>query len=195
MQRLLPCWIRGRIKLTEDEYLAFDRHHDIKHEFINGEVVAMTGASWKHNIICANTSAALHSQLTDSPCIVTASDMRLKIAASSTYRYPDVMVVCDDPQFIDDRSDTVLNPVILIEVLSPSTALVDRNEKLREYRQIDSLQAYILLSQDSSRAERYLRQDPQNWLYTDITGLGTHIELTSIGCTLALKDVYSKVTF
>ena len=181
--------------LTEDEYLAFEHRSEIKHEFVNGEVVAMTGASWKHNVICANTSAALHSQLTESPCIVTASDMRLKIAATNTYRYPDVMVICGEPLFTDDRSDIVLNPVVLIEVLSPSTALIDRNEKLREYRQIPILQAYLLLSQDSPRAERYLRQDERNWLYTDISGLNTHIDLEAISCTLALNNVYNKIIF
>jgi Uma2 family endonuclease len=181
--------------MTEAEYLEFERRSDMKHEYASGDVLAMTGASWNHNVICQNTATSLGSQLADRDCTVVSSDMRVQIAAARAYRYPDVIVVCGQPQFMDDRMDTIRNPVILIEVLSPSTALVDRNEKLREYRQLSSLQEYLLISQNEPRIERFLRQDADNWLYTEVVGLDESISLPSVTCTLALSEVYKKVAF
>jgi Uma2 family endonuclease len=167
----------------------------MKHEYASGDVLAMTGASWNHNVICQNTAISLGSQLVDRDCTVVSSDMRVHIAVARAYRYPDVMVVCGEPQFMGNRKDTIRNPMILIEVLSPSTALVDRNEKLREYRQLPSLQEYLLISQNEPRIERFLRQEAGNWLYTEVVGLDDRISLPSIACILALSEVYQKVAF
>lgn len=181
--------------ITEADYLAFERNSDTKHEYANGKIYAMTGASWQHNVICANVVTALNMQLAKSPCVVV-NDMRVQVAAAKSYRYPDVAVVCDPPQFADERTDTITNPALLIEVLSPSTALVDRNEKLREYRQLASLQAYLLIARDEPRIERFLRQDAQNWLYADVTGLDARLALPApLNGALALADVYRKITF
>jgi Uma2 family endonuclease len=105
------------------------------------------------------------------------------------------MIVCGAPQFIDDRADTVTNPQVLIEVLSPSTALVDRNEKLREYRQFPMLQEYLLIAQSEARIERFVRQDDDNWLYTDIVGISKQVHIPSVDCMLPLAEIYSKITF
>lgn len=180
--------------MSESEYLALDRQSDIRHEYVDGHVLAMSGASWYHNLICTNISSRLNGLLKDKPCYVLASDMRIKTLARS-YRYPDVVVICGEPQFIDERSDTVTNPQVLIEVLSPSTALIDRNEKLREYRQFSTLQEYLIVAQSEARVERFVRQDEQNWLYTDIGGMESSVTIPSLSCTLPLAEIYSKVVF
>lgn len=180
-------------KMTEADYLAFEAASEVKHEFVNGDVLAMTGASWTHNVICSNVNVALGAQLAKRDCTVVASDMRLKVRAAVSYRYPDLMVVCGAPTFVDECVDTINNPAVVIEVLSPLTALVDRNEKLHEYIQLTSLQTYVLISQDRVQVERYLRQDSGEWLYKQVTGLDDKLELAAIGCELALADVYNKV--
>lgn len=179
---------------TEAAYLAFEETSDIRHEFTDGVLVAMTGGSWNHNLICVNTSTTLNMQLADTDCRVTSNDMRLKVAARVSYRYPDVMVICGVPQFHTDRVDTITNPTVVIEVLSASTALTDRNDKLGEYLQIPSVREYGLISQHETKIERYLRQPSGNWLYTQVSDPTGSIDLPSLGCTLALADVYRKVT-
>ena len=180
--------------MTEAEYLELECTSEIKYEYAGGEVFAMTGASWNHNIISVNTSTRLNIQLVNQDCGVTGSDLRLKVIAEGSYRYPDIMVICGEPQFVDDRVDTVSNPTVVIEVVSPSTALVDRNDKLNEYLQLDSLQEYILISQHEARVERYLRHQ-SDWLYTQVAGLQNSLDLPSISCTLKLSDIYQKVSF
>lgn len=182
-------------RLSEAEYLAFERASETKHEYANGNVYAMTGASWFHGVIIANLITTLNTQINQAGCIGIANDLRVRVATAKAFRYPDIVVICGEPQFMDKRVDTVLNPTMLIEVLSPSTELVDRNEKLREYRQIESLQIYLLVAQHEPRVERFVRQEANNWLYSDVTGLGSSLSLPSLSCTLALADVYRKVTF
>ncbi len=181
--------------MTEAEYLEFERASEIKYEYIDGEIIAMTGASWNHNVICVNTSTSLNNQLVDKNCMVTANDLRLKITPARSYRYPDVMVICGEPSFVDERMDIIDNPIVVVEVLSNSTALVDRNEKLHEYLQLASLQEYVIVSQYAPKIERYLRQDSGDWLYTQVTDMNSSVNLPSIKCKLDLADMYRKVTF
>jgi Uma2 family endonuclease len=180
--------------MTESEYLNRSQTSEIKVEFVSGRVVAMTGATWQHGVICSNLVQTLGNQLLEQPCIVVASDLRLRIAATTSYRYPDVMVICGNPDFFENRRDTVTNPVVVAEVLSPSTALIDRTEKLREYRQLASVQDYLLIEADEARIECFTRNSG-GWLYRDISGLEGELDLVSIGCRLRLKDVYHKLTF
>jgi len=179
---------------TEAEYLEMERASEIKHEYHQGEIYAMAGASEAHNLIALNTSASLHGQLRQSPCRTYQSDMRVKVSAASLYTYPDVTVVCDDPQFEDDGVDTLLNPTLIVEVLSPSTERYDRGKKFQQYRMLPPLQEYVLISQDAARIERYLRVNEQ-WVLTDAVGLEAEIELESINCRLKLADVYERVEF
>ncbi len=183
------------MRMTEAEYLAFERASDIRHEYLDGHVYAMTGASRAHNLISTYTAASLINQLRGRPCEVYASDMRVRVSATGLYTYPDVTVVCGNPQFADSALDTLLNPVLVIEVLSPSTESYDRGKKFQHYRQLESLREYVLISQDSPRVERFLRQDDGTWLLTDAAGLDASLELASVACTLALAEVYEKVTF
>lgn len=118
--------------MTEAEYLEFEEKSEIKHEYVNGKVYAMAGASLVHTVICHNTANALEEKIGDKPCLIVSRDLRLKVFSKVSFRYPDVMVICDEPQYVDNRVDTIANPIVVIEVLSPSTALVDRNEKLDE---------------------------------------------------------------
>lgn len=180
--------------MTESEYLEFERDSDVKHEYLNGEVFAMAGASAKHSLICSYVASALIVALGE-PCAVYQSDMRVKVKTTGLFTYPDVSVGCEDPQYVANIFDTLLNPIVLIEVLSPSTEAYDRGKKFQDYRQIPSLQEYLLISQDSPRIERYLRRDDNTWTLTDAIGLDATIEMPSLGCTLMLSDVYRKVKF
>ena len=180
---------------TEMEYLAFERTQETKHEYFQGAVYAMAEASEKHVLITTNTSTSLNLQLRQRPCQVYQTDLRLKVGASGLYTYPDISVVCADPRFADSEQDTLLNPIVIIEVLSPSTENYDRGKKFQLYRALETLQEYILIAQDSPRIERFLRQSDDTWLLREAVGLAGAIELPSIQCTLALADVYEKVAF
>jgi Uma2 family endonuclease len=177
------------------DYLAFERASAEKHEYLDGDIYLMNGASANHNLIVGNIYASLHTQLRQRPCVVYPSDLRVKVNQTGLYTYPDISVTCDPPQFEDTQQDTLLNPAVIVEVLSPSTENDDRGKKFQHYRTLDSLQEYLLASQDSPRLERYLRQENEQWLFSDVTQLDTPLELPSIGCTLLLSDVYEKVTF
>ena len=183
------------IRMTETEYLEFEQQSDTRHEYSNGMVYAMAGAEWEHTLIAQSASAALYAQLRGKQCKIPTNDLRLKVASKKVaYRYPDFMVVCDEPNFVEDRK-IIDNPTLIAEVLSPSTALEDRNAKLKEYTALESVQAYMLISQDEARIEVFSRFESDKWLYTFVSGLDASIELASIGCTLALADVYEQVSF
>jgi len=167
-----------------------------KHEFVDGKVYTMAGAGVNHNIVNGNTQTALNSQLVGKACIVVSSDMRLKVESKSvSFCYPDTMVICGEVQLADDRSDTISNPTVIIEILSPSTALIDHNDKLDEYIKIDSVEEYVIVSQHEAKVERFMRQKSGDWLYTQAKGLDASLELPSIDCTLALSKLYEKVNF
>ena len=180
---------------SAQDYLAFERTSAEKHEYLDGEIYQMTGASARHNLIVGNIYASLHSQLRQRPCVVYPSDLRVKISQTELYTYPDISVACNTPQFEDTRQDTLLNPTVIVEVLSPSTENDDPGKKFQHYRTLDSLQEYLLASQDSPRLEHFLRQDNGQWLFSDVTEVDAQLELPSIGCSLLLRDVYEKVSF
>ena len=181
--------------LTPEEYLAIERDVEAKHEFYRGEMFAMGGASREHNLITGNAGASLHAQLANRPCEAYQNDMRVKVAASGLYTYPDVVVTCEKPRFEDDKFDTLLNPQSIIEVLSDTTEKYDHGKKFELYRQIESLREYVLISQDRAHIELFTRGDDGHWRLSEATGLDAAIELTTIGCQLALADVYAKVSW
>jgi len=180
--------------MTEAEYLALERDSEIKHEYYHGEIFAMSGASRKHNLITANTIGIFHNQLRKNPCELYASDMRIRVSSTGLYTYPDISVACGEVEIISDELDTLLNPTLIVEVLSPSTESYDRGTKFQHYRTLDSLQEYVLISQDSARIESFTRQPGGTWVLREAVGLEAAIDLTSIQCTLALADVYEKIT-
>ena len=181
--------IAARTYLTPEEYIAAERKATLKSEYLSGEIVAMSGASNEHNLITMNTANGLYNQVTDRGCRVYASDMRVGIGEGTSYFYPDIAVTCDSPRFEDDAFDTLINPQVVIEVLSDSTANYDRGEKFRRYRQLESLQEYILISQDQVHVEHYLRQGKQ-WVLSEFSELENVLPLTSIGAELSLNQIY-----
>jgi Uma2 family endonuclease len=178
---------------TEQEYIDFERASTCKHEYFDGQIYAMTGASRNHNLIAGNTLAMLHSQLRRKPCEIFPSDMRVKVVRTGLYTYPDLVVICGKPEFTDDQLDTIINPLVLIEILSPSTERYDRGMKSQHYRTIETLQDYLLIAQDQHHVEHYARQDTGLWLLEEALGVGSTLTIRSIGCTLALGDIYEKV--
>ena len=179
--------------LTPDEYLAFERASEAKHEYVDGQIRAMGGASLEHVTIVGNLSAMLGAQLRGRGCRVLTSDMRVKTPGLVGYVYPDLTVVCGTPRLEDDTFDTLLNPTVIVEVLSPSTRDYDRGEKWERYRQIDSLREYLTVAQDRPHVERYTRQGERFWLLAETADLRDSVELESIGCVLELSGVYDQV--
>ena len=181
--------------LTPEQYLEIERKADFKSEYFNGEMFAMSGARRPHVVITANASGQLYQQLRKRPCQAYPVDMRIRVAPSGLYTYPDVSVVCGEPQFLDEDQDTLLNPTVIIEVLSESTEAYDRGQKFELYRTVESLTEYLLISSRRISAELFTRQPDGRWMLTAKTSLDDTIELQSIGCQLLLADLYEKVDF
>jgi Uma2 family endonuclease len=181
--------------MSEAEYLAFADEQEFKYEYCRGQINAMTGASVRHNTITASTIIQIGSQLAARDCTVTSSDIRIHIANKDTYRYPDVTVFCGEPAYLEGRTDTITNPVLLVEVLSPGTAVRDYNEKLEEYTQIETLQAYVLIAQDTPKVEVFLRHESGKWLYDNVAGLEAEIDVPVLGAELrlSLAQIYRRV--
>lgn len=179
--------------VTPQEYLALDRQSQEKSEYYNGDVYAMTGASREHNLIALNIAASLHTQLREGPCEVYQSDMRVRVQRPWSYFFPDVAVVCGEPRVEDDQGDILLNPTVVVEVLPPSTERFDRGQKLDAYRQIESLQAYLLVAQDQVKLLLFARRPDNTWLLSDAASLDDVVRLDVIGCALPLAEVYRKV--
>jgi Uma2 family endonuclease len=179
--------------LTPEEYLAIDRQAEIRSEYLDGEMFAMAGGSYAHNVIVGNLVGEIRQQLKGRPCTVCPSDQRVHIPETGLYTYTDVVVVCGEPRFEDEHRDVLLNPILIVEVLSTTTEAYDRGKKFQYSQKIDSLAEYVLVAQDQHRVERFLRQDGNEWLLTTTTGLGSTVPLSSIQCTLALAEVYDKV--
>ena len=175
--------------LTPEQYLEIERAAEVKSEYFNGEMFAMSGARRKHNLIQTNILSELRQQLRGRQCETYPSDMRVRVSATGLYTYPDVVVVCGEPIFLDDREDTLLNPTLLVEVLSPSTEKYDRGQKLEHYQTIESLRHYLLVASDRVRADLFTL--PTGW--TGTGNLEDMIALEAIGCRLKLADIYEKV--
>ncbi|MFV2069010.1 MAG: Uma2 family endonuclease [Pirellulales bacterium] len=180
-------------RLTPAQYLALERSAEIKGEHFDGQVFAMVEASREHNLIVGNLVGELREKLRGGPCEVYPSDMRVKVDATGLYTYPDVVVVCDQPRFEDEHRDTLLNPTLLIEVLSESTEKYDRGKKSGHYRQLAWLQEYVLVSQYEPHIEHYARQDEGHWLLSEALGQEASIALPAVGARLLLSEIYARV--
>lgn len=179
--------------LTPEQYLEIERQAEFRSEYLNGEMFAMSGARAAHNVIAVNVAGELRQQLRARPCLVFPSDMRVLVRPSGLYTYPDVTVVCGEPRFLDDQRDTLLNPQVVIEVLSPSTEAYDRGRKFEHYKSIQSLREYFLLASDRIHADLYVRQLDDRWLLTSADTLDDSLTLESVGVPLKLADLYEKV--
>jgi Uma2 family endonuclease len=181
-----------RLQLTEREYLELERAADEKHEYVNGEAVAMAGASLRHNIITANISGNLWMQLRGKPCRPLSNDQRVHVPDTGLYTYPDVVVLCGPPKLHPQDDHTLLNPRVVFEVLSDSTELHDRTAKFAHYRRIEGFEEYVLVSQKERRVEHYRRVDGGQWLFTDYAGEGA-VVLPALGVELPLDEIYAGV--
>lgn len=178
--------------MTPDEYLILERRAETKSEYLDGEMFAMTGASRQHNLLAGNLYSALRRQLRERGCEIYFSDMRVKVSETGLYTYPDVVVVCGEAQFEDAEVDTLLNPKVIVEILSKTTEDYDRGTKFLHYRALPSLAEYLLVAQDQVHVEHYVRQS-DSWLLTETDCRASAIELLSVGARLALADVYDRV--
>lgn len=180
-------------RLTEQEYLARERQAEKKSEYLAGQLFALAGTSHRHALIVGNILASLHAQLRGRPCEVYATDLRLKVDRAGFYTYPDIAVVCGEPRFEDAELDTLLNPTLIVEVLSPSTESYDRGKKFELYRRIESFVEYLLVAQDRPFLEHHNRRPDGSWLMRETTSLDSVLQLESIACRLAARDVYERV--
>ena len=184
---------QAKQQYTPEEYLALERQAQYKSEYYAGAIFAIAGASRWHNLIVANVVRELSLQLKGRPCTTYPSDLRVKISPTGLYAYPDVTVVCGDAQFEDTQQDTLLNPTLIVEVLSESTEAYDRGSKFAHYRKLASLLEYVLITQTKPHVEHYVRQPDNRWLLAEADSVHDTLHLPSIDCHLALSEVYDKV--
>ncbi len=179
-------------RCTVEEYLELDRHSELRHEYFEGEIFAMTGGTRRHTHLAANLVRTLGNALLDRPCMVLGADMRIAVSESSLYTYPDVVVVCGPAKFTNEREETLVNPSLIVEVLSPSTESYDRGRKFEHYRTIPSLTDYVLVSQDAPLVEHFVRQPSGSWLLTEYRA-GHALAIDSLGVSIAVDEIYRKV--
>jgi len=185
----------SKTKLSVADYLAFERGSETKHEFFGGDVFAMAGGSPAHNLIASNFIREAGNALKERPCVVYTSDLRVKVEPTGLYTYPDLTIVCGQQEFDDDQGDTLVNPTILIEVLSKSTAAYDRGTKSKHYRKMKSLRAVLFIEQDSPSVEVIRLQPDGNWVLSDSSELSDSIEIEPLGISIPLAEIFRNVTF
>lgn len=177
-------------------YLAMERASAERHELVDGVIVGMAGTSYAHNVIVANLVAALAASSARGAkpggCRPLSSDMRIKVETTGLYAYPDVLLVCGEPAFKDERADTLLNPAVIVEVLSPPTEAFDRGDKFAHYRRLTSLRDYVLVAQNRPRVEHFQRQGDV-WVLREIEGLDGRVVLEAAGCEVTLAAMYAGV--
>ena len=176
---------------TEEEYLAFERASQERHEYYKGEVFAMSGASFKHNVIQINIITLLGNHLKGKACRPFGSDLRIQIPSNSLYTYPDVVIVCEEPKFADKEFDTILNPSVIVEILSTSTASYDRGDKFALYRKISSLKEYILVDSTSINFTSHVKNDDGTWTLYETQNLGDQFSIVTIDFKVSLSEVYA----
>jgi Uma2 family endonuclease len=188
--------LQPKPSLSFDDWLDGERaSFETRYEYVDGEVFAMSGGTAEHAIIIGNIHGQLWMQMKGRPCQVYASDMKLRIQAAEAGKYPDLMALCGEQQFHDGRRDLLLNPSLIVEVLSSSTEAYDRGDKFALYRRLPSLREYLLVAQHRVQLELYTRGDDERWMLTSVDDLAGFVHLSSVGCTLTVAEVYDKVVF
>ena len=180
--------------LTPEDYLIFERESDSRHDYIDGKIYAMAGESLSHSRICMNLAAAAVNTLRGKPCEALSPNMKVRTSNASLFSYPDLTIVCGEPQFHDVKKDVLTNPKVVFEVLSPSTAEYDRTTKFQRYRMgNETLTDYILISQDKCFVEQFTRQADNNWIYRSYAALEDDLKIESVECELSLREIYDRV--
>ena len=180
---------------TPTEYLAMEEVADYKSEFFNGEIFAMSGGTPDHSTVAVNMTIALGTRLASRPCRVFNSDMRLNVERNGLYTYPDVMVICGKIELVKRRNDTVTNPVLIVEVLSESTRDYDRGMKFNMYKQVPSLQEYVVVESENPRVECYRRGADDQWVVEMIDDTSATVRLASVACEISISEIYRKVSW
>jgi Uma2 family endonuclease len=181
--------------LSPEDYLQLERAASSRSEYLRGVTFAMAGASGAHVLIVGNIVSEFNRQFRKRNCRVLSTDMRVRVQHTGLYTYPDVVALCGEPLYEDGLRDTLLNPALVVEVLSPSTEAYDRGDKFGHYRRLESVQDYLLVSQDRARVERFTRQPGGLWSYSEQDRLEEVILFEELGCELLLEDIYQKVDF
>lgn len=184
-----------KLRYSPEQYLALERAAPYRSEYYQGEIFSMAGASGNHNRIVLNLARSLGNQLAGRKCEAFVNDMRVEIPGRTGYTYPDAVIVCGEGKFIDHSQDTLLNPRVIIEVLSNSTEAYDRGLKFEQYQSIPSLQEYLLINQTKPHLDHFVRVQGSQWNFTSSSGLEAVVELPAIECRLALTDLYERVVF
>lgn len=180
--------------LTPAEYLEFERKSEIRSEYIAGRIFAMSGASRRHSLIAGNLHGEIWSRLRGRDCEVHMNDLRVKVSPTGMYTYPDIVALCGEARLEDEHFDTLLNPTVIVEVLSESTEAYDRGEKFAHYRRLDTLREYVLVAQDKIRIEHY-RREGEEWILSEVSGPDATLHLASIDCHVEVAAIYEKVEF
>ncbi|MEA2061622.1 MAG: Uma2 family endonuclease [Thermodesulfobacteriota bacterium] len=182
-------------KISPEEYLTLERESEVRNEYFDGEIFAMAGASREHNQIASNIVRVLGNQLLEKPCSVFSSDMKVKMEEIGKYCYPDIVLVCGKEEFEDDEKDVLLNPIVIIEILSDSTEAYDRGEKFAHYQLLNSFAEYILISQYFCRVEKFTRQDDETWIYSKYQTVDHVVKIETTHCELPVSEIYRKINF
>lgn len=180
-------------RYTAEQYLELERQSEVKHEFFDGQIFAMAGASLAHNTICYNLTGELRERLGTRGCRGLGSDMRVKVLDRGLYTYPDALIFCGEPELEDSVGDTLLNAKVIFEVLSPSTESYDRGRKFANYRRLASLTDYVLISQDSMHVEHYSLAGEGRWILQEYAGDAAVVDLSSVGIEIPLSLLYDRV--
>ena len=181
--------------IAPEDYLELERNAEFKSEYLEGQIFAMSGGSPEHSAITVNITRELSLQLKGRPCQAFSNDLKVRTSYTGLYAYPNLTVVCSEPIYHDEKRDIITNPVVIIEVLSPSTEAFDRGRKFAHYQNILSLLDYILIAQDQTWIDHYARQPNNRWLLTPVVGLESSLWIPSIECDLRLAEVYDRIVF
>lgn len=186
--------LKIRNTFTAEDYLAFERDADVRHEFVDGEIFAMAGESLSHSRVCSNLLGEAHIKLKGGSCEALSPNMKVRTSAASMFAYPDLTIVCGEPQLHDSKKDVLTNPKVIFEVLSPSTEKYDRTTKFLRYRMgNETLSDYILVSQDMAFVEHFSKQSDGNWNYRSFAALDDVLDIKSVGIELSLTEIYNRV--
>ncbi len=187
--------VSPKSRLTEEEYLAQERKAEFKSEYLNGEMFAMAGGTFRHASIILDFAGELRAQLRGTACRALTQDMRVQVSSGGLYTYPDILAFCEPPAFLDETEDTLLNPVLIAEVLSDSTRDYDLGGKFELYRLIPTLREYVTVEQSAVHIVTRQRQQDDSWLLRDYTDPGSDLPLSSVGVTIRTAEIYRNVSF
>lgn len=179
--------------ISPQEYLTLEDRAEVRNEYYYGEVIAMAGASWNHARIMSNLVKEFTAQMAGGPCEIVFNDVRVQAESESVYYYPDIVGLCQEPRFSSLNNQVLVNPELIIEVISPGTEKIDRGRKFRSYRETPSIKEYVMISQDFPQVEQYTRKDGEGWLLRTHVNMADEVQFTCGNCRIPLSRIYDRV--